>query len=145
MAEFCKQCAEELGFSADFTGLFTRDGGKPDPTHQTGYPVLCETCGPSCFIIDDEGTCGASHCDSNHYEKLVNEELTTLAAARRLLNPLWMEFGYQALSNHPRPDDSSIVFSFMGGGGSDNTTFADFVRVMGDPWETVKKMNQERE
>lgn len=60
MAEFCKQCAEELDFPPDFTGLFARDGFVPDGT--SGYPVLCETCGPMCFIIDDEGTCGSRHC-----------------------------------------------------------------------------------
>ena len=62
MAEFCKQCADELGFPTDFDGLFTRDGLEPEGT--TGYPVLCETCGPA-FIIDDEGTCGSTDCDES--------------------------------------------------------------------------------
>lgn len=64
MAEFCKQCAEELGFESDFTDLFKRDGDEPDGG-ASGYPVLCETCGPLCFIIDDEGTCGSLDCDGS--------------------------------------------------------------------------------
>lgn len=63
MAEFCKQCAEELDFLTDFAGLFKAEGIKPG--NNIGFPVLCETCGPYCFIIDDEGTCGSTHCDGS--------------------------------------------------------------------------------
>lgn len=62
MAEFCKQCAEELGFRADFTNFFMRDNITPDG--ESGYPVLCETCGPA-IIIDDKGTCGSFICDGS--------------------------------------------------------------------------------
>lgn len=64
MAEFCKQCAEELDFEPDFTGMFERDNDKPDGGKH-GYYVLCETCGPACFIIDDAGTCGSHDCDGS--------------------------------------------------------------------------------
>ena len=63
MAEFCKQCAEELGFEPDFVGLFTLDDIEPDGN--IGYPVLCETCGINCFIIDNEGNCGSMYCDGS--------------------------------------------------------------------------------
>lgn len=51
MSEFCKQCAEELGFNTDFAGLVTEAEVKE------GYsmPVLCEGCGP-CFV-DHQGKC----------------------------------------------------------------------------------------
>jgi hypothetical protein len=60
MASFCRQCAEELDFEPDFTGYFTERGITPDGVH--GFPVLCETCGTGCFIIDDKGTCGSFYC-----------------------------------------------------------------------------------
>ena len=63
MADFCKQCAEELDFQADFINFFKRVGDKPDG--KSGFQVLCETCGPLCFIIDDEGTCGSLYCDGS--------------------------------------------------------------------------------
>lgn len=63
MADFCRQCAEELDFRPDFTNFFKRSGEEPDG--ETGFPVLCETCGPMCFIIDDEGTCGSLFCDGS--------------------------------------------------------------------------------
>jgi hypothetical protein len=63
MAEFCKQCAEELDFPADFTDLFKEKDMKPDGV--VGFYCLCETCGPECFVIDDEGTCASSHCNGN--------------------------------------------------------------------------------
>jgi hypothetical protein len=66
MAEFCKQCAEELDFEPDFTGLFKQAGIKPDGG-STGFYVLCETCGVQCFIVDDEGTCGSKHCNGSLY------------------------------------------------------------------------------
>jgi hypothetical protein len=67
MAEFCRQCAEELDFEPDFTGLFERDGEEPDGG-KTGYPALCETCGPQCFIIDNEGTCGSMYCSGSLHD-----------------------------------------------------------------------------
>jgi len=62
MAEFCKQCAGELDFPADFTDLFSQHGIVPDG--MIGFNVLCETCGTA-FIIDNEGTCGSEHCDGH--------------------------------------------------------------------------------
>ena len=64
MAEFCKQCAKELDFETDFANLFKNNNIEPDDG-ETGFPVLCETCGPYCFIIDNEGTCGSMWCDGN--------------------------------------------------------------------------------
>lgn len=63
MAEFCKQCAEELGFESDFTDLFK--AANIEPGGDIGFPMLCETCGPCCFIIDNEGTCGSNSCDGS--------------------------------------------------------------------------------
>lgn len=60
MASFCKQCAEELDFEADFTNMF-----EEEPDGSTFYPVLCETCGPDCQIIDNEGTCASPYCDGH--------------------------------------------------------------------------------
>lgn len=65
MAEFCKQCAEELDFPADFIGLFEENGLQPDGNNLRGFLMLCETCGPA-FIVDDEGTCAAVNCDRKH-------------------------------------------------------------------------------
>lgn len=56
MADFCKQCAAELEFPADFTGLFRENKVEPDGG-KTGFYCLCESC-VDAFIIDDEGTCG---------------------------------------------------------------------------------------
>lgn len=64
MADFCKQCAEELGFESDFTNLFRQSGDEPDGG-ETGFVMLCETCGPQCFVIDDEGTCGSGYCNGS--------------------------------------------------------------------------------
>ena len=63
MAEFCKQCAGELDFPADYTDMFKHRGEEPDG--EMGFHVLCETCGPACFIIDNEGTCGSLWCDGH--------------------------------------------------------------------------------
>jgi len=65
MAEFCKQCAEELDFEPDFTNLFKYSGSAPVPERNVGFTMLCESCGLA-FIVDDEGTCGAWDCDREH-------------------------------------------------------------------------------
>lgn len=75
MAEFCKQCAEELDFEPDFTDLFIQDGTEPDPEGNIGFPTLCETCGPA-FIIDNEGTCGAFHCNGSLHGDGAHRKLT---------------------------------------------------------------------
>lgn len=64
MASFCKQCAEELDFEPDFTNLFKDTNNTPDGGKH-GFYELCETCGPQCFVIDDEGTCGSPYCDGS--------------------------------------------------------------------------------
>lgn len=66
MASFCKQCAEDMDFPADYTSLFEENGLAPDGI--IGFSVLCETCGPA-FIIDDDGTCGAVYCYLQHGRK----------------------------------------------------------------------------
>jgi len=55
MAEFCKQCAAELGFTTDFENMWKDK--ELEPEEGMGFLVLCEGCGP-CSIIDNEGTCG---------------------------------------------------------------------------------------
>lgn len=63
MAEFCKQCAEDMGFDPDYANLFHDRG--ITPTGKLGFNVLCEGCGMA-FIIDDEGTCDADDCIHEH-------------------------------------------------------------------------------
>ena len=58
MAEFCKQCADELGFECDFVG---RNEG-----HQF-LDVLCEGCGPA--VVTDDGVCHSKTCLFKHGEK----------------------------------------------------------------------------
>jgi hypothetical protein len=63
MADFCKQCAEEMDFEADFTDLFLKRGLIPDGS--LGFTMLCEGCGAS-HIVDDAGTCASIYCGKNH-------------------------------------------------------------------------------
>lgn len=54
MADFCKQCAEDMGWESDFLHLkdqFT----EADIALGLGILVLCEGCGP--IIIGHEGEC----------------------------------------------------------------------------------------
>lgn len=57
MAEFCKQCAEDMGFDppGDFAGMA--------PVGYICY-VLCEDCGST--YVDHEGTCINPVCDKQH-------------------------------------------------------------------------------
>lgn len=57
MAEFCKQCAEELGLPPDFVGLSTAE----DTKNQMYCIVLCESCGV--IQVDHEGRCVSPDCD----------------------------------------------------------------------------------
>ena len=57
---------------------------------------------------------------------------------RRLLLPVWMQLAYAALGDHDRPKETDAIFSHMGGGCSDWTTFGEFYALMGDPWEAAK-------
>lgn len=57
MAEFCEQCAQELGFECgDFFDMCER-GMK--------IAVLCEDCGP--IYVDHNGFC-VSDCGKNHFK-----------------------------------------------------------------------------
>lgn len=61
MAEFCKQCADEMGFEPDFINLFKENQQEPDG--DSCFICLCEGCYDA-LIIDNEGTCGNK--DHNH-------------------------------------------------------------------------------
>lgn len=60
MADFCNQCAKELGFPEG--DLANSEVGPPEPG--MGYPELCEGCGP-CFV-DEKGNCIDPNCDRHH-------------------------------------------------------------------------------
>lgn len=64
MADFCKQCAEDLGFpQSDFIGLTTKEN-----TEKKLFPVvLCEGCGP--IQVDHEGVCVSVDCVHKHGEQ----------------------------------------------------------------------------
>lgn len=57
---------------------------------------------------------------------------------RRLLNPVFMSLAYQFLGDNPVPDEA-IIFSFMGGGGSDYTHVREFRRLMGDERQAMEE------
>lgn len=64
MADFCKQCSEEL-FDEDFKELAgLGDGSKLEPGF--GWPALCEGCGPT--TVNDDGICTAKNCLRQHGE-----------------------------------------------------------------------------
>jgi hypothetical protein len=60
MAEFCKQCAEEMGFEPDFVGLTTEEDTKAGLVSG----VLCEGCGFT--YVNHLGECVYEHCDLKH-------------------------------------------------------------------------------
>lgn len=60
MAEFCKQCAEELDFEPDFVNLTTAE----DEAKGLYAVVLCETCGP--IQVNRAGEC-ISDCALHHH------------------------------------------------------------------------------
>lgn len=55
MAEFCKQCAEEMGFEPDFVGLCNEE--------QVAV-VICEGCGPT--MVNHKGECVSKDCLLKH-------------------------------------------------------------------------------
>lgn len=58
MADFCKQCADELGFEInDFEGLITE---KAFVEKKHVVAVLCEGCGPT--FVNHKGECVDKHC-----------------------------------------------------------------------------------
>ena len=65
MADFCKQCSEEL-FGEDF-GDFRGIG---DPTIELkpdeGWEALCEGCGLT--LVNHEGVCISPYCTKRHGE-----------------------------------------------------------------------------
>ncbi len=61
MAEFCKQCADELHFEPDFVGLIDEDSVV---NKGLGVVVLCEGCGPT--LVDHLGVCISTNCDRKH-------------------------------------------------------------------------------
>jgi RNase P subunit RPR2 len=60
MAEFCKQCADELNFPPDFVGIST----KRQTEAGLFVSVLCESCGPC--QVDHEGRCVSEDCLKEH-------------------------------------------------------------------------------
>lgn len=61
----------------------------------------------------------------------VDELKATVSKFRRLLNPVFMELAYNSMAGNEIGDDT-VLFSFMGGGGSDCTTVGHFRELMGD-------------
>ena len=75
MADFCNQCAKELGFPEG--DLARPDCGPPGPG--MGYPELCEGCGPT--LVDEKGNCIDPHCDLLHGCTAKAEEIMTAFVA----------------------------------------------------------------
>ncbi len=62
MADFCKQCSEEM-FNQDYGDLAgLGDGRELKPGY--GWQALCEGCGPT--YVDDSGRCINPHCIKGH-------------------------------------------------------------------------------
>jgi hypothetical protein len=63
MADFCKQCSEEL-FGKDFEDLkgLSREHSEPLAPGE-GYIVICEGCGLT--VVDEDGKC-ISDCMKHH-------------------------------------------------------------------------------
>lgn len=62
MADFCKQCSEEI-FGEDFEDLKGLGDGTPlEPG--MGWTALCEGCGPT--VVDDNGICKSDGCLKGH-------------------------------------------------------------------------------
>ncbi len=60
MADFCKQCSEEM-FGEDFGDL----AGMAPYDKEGLYPVvICEGCGP--IQVDNEGRCISTDCEGVH-------------------------------------------------------------------------------
>lgn len=64
MADYCKQCAEEIGFSDtdDLAYLVTEDQAKSGLFAN----VTCEDCGVT--IVNHKGECMSKTCDKEHGE-----------------------------------------------------------------------------
>jgi hypothetical protein len=66
MADFCRQCSISMSGNPDAVGDYESMGGVPHPTLEpdTGYPVLCEGCGP--IVVDNDGWCICPDCLEQH-------------------------------------------------------------------------------
>ena len=71
MADFCNQCATELGFPIG--DLAHSDRPKVEPGF--GYPELCEGCGP--VLVDENGYCIDPLCDRGHGGQIVANKIIT--------------------------------------------------------------------
>jgi hypothetical protein len=61
MADFCVQCAEEMGFATtDLAGLTKEE----DWANGCAALVICEGCGP--IQVDPQGRCVSPDCLSRH-------------------------------------------------------------------------------
>jgi hypothetical protein len=70
MANFCNQCAKELGFpEGDFTY-----GNREKPLEPGfGYPELCESCGPC--LVDHLGNCIDPQCLKKHGISVITDAI----------------------------------------------------------------------
>lgn len=73
MAEFCKQCAEEMGFEPDFVNLTDEQ----EEAAGLYACVLCETCGP--IQVNRKGECISDDCfcrgpKGEHSDKFFSRE-----------------------------------------------------------------------
>jgi hypothetical protein len=68
MADFCNQCAKDLGFlEGDLSS------NRQAPEAGMGYPDLCEGCGPC--LVDEKGNCVNPVCYKSHGCLLVAERI----------------------------------------------------------------------
>lgn len=81
MADFCNQCAIDLGFPIGDLAHSEREPPEPG----MGYPDLCEGCGP-CFV-DHIGNCVDPDCDKFHGSKegRVNTDTAEVMIAKEIL------------------------------------------------------------
>lgn len=69
MAEFCNQCAAELGIeTGDFAGFTSEERWK----HGMCRVVLCEGCGHT--VVDPKGNCVSPHCLKKHGKIVTTKE-----------------------------------------------------------------------
>ena len=63
MADFCNQCAKDLGFPK---GDFISENPNEILKEGYGYAFLCEGCGPC--LVNPKGDCIDPECFKNHGE-----------------------------------------------------------------------------
>lgn len=80
MAEFCTQCATEMGLEeSDFKGI-PWDDNAPPLKFGEGYSVICEGCGFT--LVDEEGNClgccwGSYHTRQAHFRVPIERQLAS--------------------------------------------------------------------